>query len=200
MTGLDTIVEQILQEGQKAADDIKTQADKEVQAIIANAEKTVEKMNAATADKVEMTAKSGQFRAQSSAELKKRQAVLLAKQGIIKDIMDKAYNRMIGLPDEEYFEIIMTCLKAAALPKKGMIIFNAKDQDRLTFAMKQEIKKIAKERGGELDIADTSSDIEGGFILSYGGIEENCSFKAMFDANKESLADKVNQFLFVESK
>ena len=83
MTGLDTIVEQILREAQNEAEEIKAQAARNADSIIANAKKTVDKMSAETKDKVVETEKSGQFRARSSAELKKRQAVLFAKQGII---------------------------------------------------------------------------------------------------------------------
>lgn len=200
MTGLDTIVEQILREAQNEAEEIKAQAARNADSIIANAKKTVDKMSAETKDKVVETEKSGQFRARSSAELKKRQAVLFAKQGIIKDMMDKAYRKMLELPDDEYFDIIMRCLNAAVQPKRGVILFCEKDRERLTFAREREIKKIAKECGGELSVSEKSADIEGGFILSYGGIEENCSWRAMFDANREQLADKVNLFLFAESK
>ena len=45
MTGLETIVEQILQEAQKEAEEIKAQAARNADSIIANAKKTVDKMN-----------------------------------------------------------------------------------------------------------------------------------------------------------
>ena len=48
MTGLDTIVEQILQEAQKEAEEIKAQAARNADSIIANAKKTVDKMNEET--------------------------------------------------------------------------------------------------------------------------------------------------------
>ena len=52
MTGLDTIVEQILQEAQKEAEEIKAQAARNADSIIANAKKTVDKMNEETGEKV----------------------------------------------------------------------------------------------------------------------------------------------------
>ena len=48
MTGLETIVEQILQEAQKEAEEIKAQAARNADSIIANAKKTVDKMNEET--------------------------------------------------------------------------------------------------------------------------------------------------------
>ena len=38
--------------------------------------------------------------------------------------------------------------------------------------------------------------IEDGFVLVYGGIEENCTFRALMDAKKDQLQDTVNQILF----
>mgnify|MGYP003200146593 CR=1 FL=1 len=78
MTGLETIVEQILQEAQKEAEEIKAQAARNADSIIANAKKTVDKMNEETREKVAQAEKSGSFRAKSSSELKKRQAILAA--------------------------------------------------------------------------------------------------------------------------
>ena len=52
MTGLETIVEQILQEAQKEAEEIKAQAARNADSIIANAQKTVDKMNEETSEKV----------------------------------------------------------------------------------------------------------------------------------------------------
>ena len=39
--------------------------------------------------------------------------------------------------------------------------------------------------------------IDGGFILVYGGVEENCSIEALFYAEQERLQDKVQAFLCV---
>ena len=50
----------------------------------------VDKMNEETREKVAQAEKSGSFRAKSSSELKKRQAILAAKQSIIGNMLDKA--------------------------------------------------------------------------------------------------------------
>ena len=38
--------------------------------------------------------------------------------------------------------------------------------------------------------------LDGGFILIYGGIEENCTIRALFDARRETLQDQVHGLLF----
>lgn len=40
--------------------------------------------------------------------------------------------------------------------------------------------------------------IDGGFLLLYGGIEENCTFRALFDDKREELQDLTNQILFAD--
>ncbi len=39
-------------------------------------------------------------------------------------------------------------------------------------------------------------NIDNGFILAYGGIEENCSIEAMFAEKRDELRDQVRKILF----
>ena len=56
---------------------------------------------------------------------------------------------------------------------------------------------IAEKTVGEImrDVAD-AKEMSGGFILVYGGIEENCTIRALFDAERDELSDKVHGLLF----
>ena len=115
-------------------------------------------------------------------------------------MLDKAYAAMVALPDEEYFQVIVKCLEKSVQPKSGEICFSGKDRKRLTPQTEKQIEQIAAAHGGSLTVSNGNCDIDGGFILIYGGIEENCSFRAMLDANREHLADKVNELLFVDNR
>lgn len=59
------------------------------------------------------------------------------------------------------------------------------------------IHAAAEEKGGSLVLSREPKAIEDGFILVYGGIEENCTLKALLDAKKDELQDKVNEILFL---
>ena len=61
--------------------------------------------------------------------------------------------------------------------------------------LEEEIGKIAAERGGSLRLGENAA-IDNGFILAYGGVEENCTFRAMFDSRKEALQDAARKVLF----
>lgn len=83
-----------------------------------------------------------------------------------------------------------------AAPQKGEIALNAQDLAKLPAGFEKEVNALAQKKGGELVLSKAPASVEKGFILSYGGIEENCSFKAMFDAKKDECQDLVQKILF----
>ena len=59
--------------------------------------------------------------------------------------------------------------------------------------------EIAAGKGGSLKVSRETRDIPNGFVLVYGGVEENCTLKAMFEAKRDELADKVNHLIFSQA-
>lgn len=196
MTGLEKIVEQILAEAGGEAEKIRADAKAEADRISADAKAEAEKIKLQSDNRIDMDKANKTARAQSSADLKKRQAILKAKQAIISDVIDKAYNQVLSMDEKEYFDLMLKMLKKYAQGKSGKVFFSEADLKRLPEGFDKKIEAAARENGGALSIAEDSRNLDGGFILNYGGIEENCSFKAIFSSEKEKLADKVNQFLF----
>ena len=45
-------------------------------------------------------------------------------------------------------------------------------------------------------VSDEPCDVDSVFVLSYKGIEENCSFASVLSSRKEEIQDKVRQILF----
>ena len=79
----------------------------------------------------------------------------------------------------------------------GEIFFSPADLAKLPEGFADRIEETAKGRGGSLKISKEGRNIENGFILAYGGIEENCTLRAMFDAKRDELSDKVHRILFL---
>lgn len=131
-----------------------------------------------------------------AAQQKRRQAALSAKQEVIGEIINEAYEKLLNLEDEKYFAVIKKMLEDNVLSEKGEIIFSARDRQRMPKDFEDVIKNVALEKGGELVMSDEIRSIDGGFVLIYGGIEENCTFKAMLEASREELHDMVNGKLF----
>lgn len=196
MTGLEKIVSQILDDAGKEASEITAKAQKEAQAILAESNEACRRLEEENRKKLDEKRQVYMERIQSSAELKKRQAVLLAKQQVIAEMLEKAYQSLLEKEDGEYFELIKKMLDKFTLAKSGEIYFSKRDLSRMPSGFEADIKKAAEKKGGELTLSHESKDIDGGFILVYGGVEENCSFKALLSARKDELSDKVHSLLF----
>lgn len=197
MANIDKIVEEILSEARKTAAEKKDAAKAEAAEIISSAEEECKKLEAEMTAKAEQDKKNASDRAKSSAQLKKRQMLLNARQEIISDVLDKAYNSIFALDDKTYFQMLEKMLKKYSLAKDGEIYFSKKDLDRMPAGFEDIISNAAKENGGSLKLSKESKPIDGGFILVYGGVEENCSIQTMFHTEREYLADKVYQTLFL---
>ena len=77
-----------------------------------------------------------------------------------------------------------------------MLRLGEKDLGRLTQEDISELKAAAQAAGSRLTVAEKAADIRDGFILDFGGVEENCTFDALFDQYSEDLLDKVKTILF----
>ena len=161
--------------------------------IVANAEAECGRISKTSEAELEAVKE----RAASSRDLQKRKAILQAKQEVIAKILDDVYEALLVLDDKSYFEFIRKMLKKFVLPQEGSICFSSNDLKRMPENFESEIMDIAAKKGGKLTLLKEGNDnIRGGFVLLYGGIEENCTFKAMFDSKKGELSDKVHVLLF----
>ena len=196
MTGLEKMKSQILDGANRSAGEILEQAKKEADAVMAEARKNAEAECQRISEKSEADAESLKGRAESSCDLQKRKAVLKAKQEVISEILKRAYKKMLASDTETYFDIIRKMLNKYVLPEEGEICFSSDDKKRMPDGFEKEIAAIAAAKGGKLIVSKEERNIQGGFVLIYGGIEENCTFKAMFDSRRGELSDKVHALLF----
>ena len=58
------------------------------------------------------------------------------------------------------------------------------------------INRLNSASNGSLTLSGEAADIDAGFILKYGGIEQNCSFDAVFAGESEYLSDRAGRLLF----
>ena len=196
MTGLEKIIQKILDDTKAATQQTISAAEIEAAAIEEEAQKSAAQQAKETSRSADEAVEESAKRAQSAAELLRRQKILQAKQEIIYDVIEKAHRTLNALPNDAYFDVIVKLTAKAALPQRGDIIFSLKDRERLPVNLEQRLKEAVKEKGGSLEISDETRDIDGGFVLIYGGIEENCSFNALFEAERERLIDRVHELLF----
>lgn len=196
MSGLDKMKSQILDEATHSAEvkiaEAKAKAEEMIEAARAQAAAEVEKIS----NKAKADANNYAQRVASSCEMQRKQALLRAKQDVISGVLDQAYGRILNLDADAYFDMIRKMLDKYVLGESGEIYFSAKDLGRMPAGFEEEIQKAAAAKGGALSLAKEAKEMDGGFILVYGGIEENCTIKALFDAKRDELSDKVHGLLF----
>ena len=194
MTGLDKITSQIQEEAEASAKERIEAAQKEAEQILADAKAALEKE---ASDKAAALKTVQDGRIHSAAEQKRKTALLKAKQEIIAEIIGSAYQTLKEEDTASYFLTMEKLVKTYALADKGEIYFSAADLGRMPADFEKKIEAAAQENGGSLTLKKEPKEIPDGFILVYGGVEENCTLKALFDAKKDQLQDRVNEMLFL---
>ncbi len=197
MTGLEKITSQIQEEAKDSAAKKLEAAKKEADEILAEAKKACEAMEAEAAEKDALLKTNYESRAKSSAEQQRRTALLRAKQEIIADVIEDAYVTLKKKDAKGYFLTMEKILKTYALAEDGEIYFSKEDLARMPAGFEKKIEAAAKEKGGSLVLKKEPKAIADGFVLVYGGIEENCTLRALFDAKRDQLQDQVNAILFL---
>lgn len=196
MTGLDKIINQIEEEAKSSADKIVEEANAQAEAVLTEADVTCREIGEDAAKKAEAAREDILKKSRSAASMERKKELLAAKLQVIDQIIDRAKETLYTQDDKAYFEMIVRMIEKFARPESGEIRFCGKDKKRLPAGFEQKAAAAAAKKGGSLTVSKETCEIAGGFILVYGGIEENCSFEAMFAAERESLQDKVHTLLF----
>lgn len=197
MTGLEKILKHIEEEALKSANDILGEAKDKEKQILAEAKEEGARRCAEIDKKSSEEVANILSRAKSAAELEERRLVLRAKQEAIENILTKSMEELLQVPSEQYFDILIAMIKKYAAPLAGQIILSETDRKRLPNNFEAKVAEALSDKvGASLTISEETREISGGFILSYENVEENCSFDALFLAEKENLIDKVSALLF----
>ena len=186
MTGLEKMVSQILEEADASAAVTISDAEKKAAEILDEAGKKADEIRQQREEQSRAKVKSYDERTASAADMKRRTAILAARQELIGSVIADACERVKNLDEEKYFEILKNMAGKYLLPKDGEICFSRKDLERMP----------AEKKGGALEFSGEARNIDGGFILVYGGIEENCSIDAVFAEKRDELLDQVRKILF----
>lgn len=196
MAGLDKIIGEIHAESDGLIREVLDRAQKEAAQIRSEAEKKAGDSVERIRRESDARLADSKSRAQSAAALTKRQLLLQEKQNLIGEVLEKAKETFLALPEAEYFDTLLALLKKNALSEQGEILLNERDRKRLPADFEKKAEEASKAKGGSLRISEKTREIDGGLILVYEGIEQNCSVDALFETNIEMLQDKIQNILF----
>lgn len=171
--------EKIIQKANAQAEKIKAEeeakANEEASEILEHAKK-------ASAQLIENT--------QGSCESLKRAEELKTKSEIISGFIAEAVSSVKNLPDAEYFGVLASILQKYAHKDSGVLMLNAADLKRVPADFIQNLNSSLGD-GASLVLSKEPADIDGGFIIAYGLIEENCSFEALLEDKQDEIRDRL---------
>ena len=150
MAGLEKILGDIAAEADASAAEVIAAAQKEADEIRAEAEKEAGESAERFAREAQKRLDDRKSRAASAAALKKRQLLLAEKQKLIREVLDKAREKLLSMPEDQYFDAILRLVEKNALAQSGQIRFNSRDLNRLPKDFASRIENTAFKIGGRL--------------------------------------------------
>ena len=196
MTGLEKIIEKIGLDARENAGEVLAEANEKCAEILDAARAESEKIDAQAQSDAMALREDILARGESGAQLQRKNRILTAKQEMIGEVIEGARESLIGMDDFDYFVLLGRLAERNAQPGDGIMYLSSQDLARVPASFHRTLAEIAQKKHGTLVISHEPRSIDGGFVLAYGGIEENCSFEAMFEDRKEALQDVVRAKLF----
>ena len=195
MTGLDLIIEEIITEARAEADLILAEARSKAEEIRTKA------LEQASARCAEIDAETDKrifdlsARRKTGFVLRRRQTELEARQTALGETLSAVRRALIDQREEEYFAFVIQSAVEQAETGEGILLFNARDRERMPENF-QYLLNMALPEDKKLTVSEMTARIDGGFILKYGDLEENCSFAAIFRQRHDEFIDLIRGLLF----
>lgn len=197
MTGIEKIIMKIEEDCNVICENIISKAQAEAQAILNNAQLEAEKAKddaiAAAKNKCETDIEL----ARSKAEHEAKKTLLASKISIISDVIDEAMIKLKGLPDDEYFETIKILVGHYARSGLGTLHFSQRDINRLPQGFETLLNEAFRGSDRAVVISSEPVNVDGGFVIVYNDIEQNCSFDSLLLASLDRIKDALYEEIFM---
>ncbi|WP_297955848.1 V-type ATP synthase subunit E [uncultured Ruminococcus sp.] len=196
MSGLDEILTLIEEQQKQTEESIIKAARKKAESILSEGNEKADKAYKDYLDNAKISAEKEFENSCVSVDSSMKRKLLSCKVGLINDTIEKTIAKLKALPDKEYFELLIRLISRHIRQGKGILSLCSNDLNRLPSDFGKQITDLAAKDGGTIELSKEPADIEDGFILSYGLISENCSFRAIIEADKDEIRDTAARALF----
>jgi len=226
MDGIEKITARILEDARAQAQAIEAQAREKAQTIRNGFVEQAQRESAAILSRGEKAAAERLERQESAAQLERRKLELAARQQVLSEAFDKALDDLCRLSEEDYIALLAALAARAAVSGREQLIFSEADRARVgkqvvmaanellvkgavpalpdmgegkvgAFLDKVIQTTAAKVTGtGMLTLSEQTRPIRGGFVLSDGEVEVNCTFETLVRVQREKLEKEVADILF----
>lgn len=195
MTGLETMIDSVLEEARRTARQILDAANAEAEARIVRAQAEAEETRGRAEAEADAAAKRILDRGVSASQRKIKQILLERKQELISAAVEAAYQQLLHMPEETYEAFVLKRLEKLPEEAEGILRFVPRDGELVSKTLKKELKK----RHPRLVISEEPLRADGGFILTVGQIEENGTYRALLDDSLDRIRDEAGRLLFEEA-
>ncbi|HHU22568.1 MAG TPA: hypothetical protein GXZ52_04005 [Clostridiales bacterium] len=198
MTGIDKITARIESDARKEAEAILSEADEKCEKIRAEYEKLAQEeywklIRAGVKDCEARVRLLG-----STAAMEAKKSILSMKQEMVARAFVRAEELTLSRPEDEYAGFLAHHAAKAAVTGTEEIILNSRDKTGYGRKVVKLANDILNKKGipGKLTLSEETRPIAGGVILRQGGIETNCSIEALIEMYRNELAAPVAHVLF----
>lgn len=197
MDGIEKITGRINEDVQREIDAMTADARREAGEIAARYREQADRESAEIVERGRRAAAEREERLASVAQLEARKLELAAKQEMLQKAFDKALERLLTLPEEQYIVLLSELAVKAARTGREQVILSQKDRTRYG---KQAVTAANEKLGdkGHLTLSQESRPIKGGLILSDGDVEVNGTFETLVRLQRGELDREVAKVLFDE--
>ena len=195
MDGIEKIIDRISGDAQREVDDVLAKARAEADKILSQYQAQAQ----AEADDIlargQKAAVERGERLASVAQLECRKDVLRAKQEVIDEAFQLALKKLTQLPQEAYVSLLADLAVEASSKGNEKLIFSVADRARAGKAVVVAANEKLGDKG-QLTLAQETRPMQGGFILSDGAVEVNCTFETLVRLQRGTLSTQVAGVLF----
>ncbi|MCJ7652965.1 MAG: V-type ATP synthase subunit E [Actinobacteria bacterium] len=197
---LDKLIERILSDARERAERITSEAQMRRMEMISEANREEEALSRRIVEAAKRAADEEKKQRTTMAALEARKAILEEKQALISEVFERALKALVGLPQEQYVELMVGMLVAVMDDKDGQLILSAVDRQRVgeEIVARANSTLEGSARRGRVSLSSRTRDIAGGFILFTEGVEINDSFEAQIESRRLELEPLVVEILFSE--
>ena len=195
MNGIEKITGRINADMQREIDEINANAAAEAAEITAQYAERAKRESEDILARGREAAAEREERLASVAQLEARKLVLAAKQDVLEQTFDQALEDLLNLPAKEYTEVLAKLIVKACQSGDEEVIFSQKDRPRYGKAAVTSANEMLGDKGRHT-LSVESRPIQGGFILSDGDVDVNCTFETLVRLQRRELDGPVAKVLF----
>ncbi|MBO7396211.1 MAG: H(+)-transporting ATPase [Ruminococcus sp.] len=196
MPGIDEILNIIDSQQKQTEENLVSAAEHKASAIIYDGNEKAEKAFEEHIKKMSEQLAHDFDNACSSADAAMKRRILSRKTELIDETVEAAIEKLDKLPTDEYFAVLGRLAVKRLRAGEGVLSLSMRDLGRVPDSFIKELSAAAEKAGGSVKLGSAPADIENGFILTYGLISENCSFRAVVEAEREGVRDTAARVLF----